>query len=167
MIFAISGSVGSGKTTLSKKLAEEMKIPLWHLNELAEKFKIADDAKDQTFDFDLDAALSDVEERLEKEEHLILEGHFAHFLNPELVDVLVVVNRDLKELKKEYKERGYPQSKIKDNLEVETFNTCFYEALEEGYEEEEQIFCIDSTGKSVDESCEEVLRELKKRGFSW
>jgi len=51
---------------------------------------------------------------------------------------------EIKELKKEYKIRKYNAQKIKDNLEVESFNLCFYEALENGYEEEDKVFCINN-----------------------
>lgn len=160
MIITISGSVGSGKTTIAKTLAQKLNYELIHLNELAEKYKIEDVDKLQTFDFDLDKLLDDIENKLVKynkeKKDIILEGHFAHFINPELVDFLFVIGRDLEELKKEYEKRGYNEQKIKDNLEAETFNICFYEAIEEGYEEENQVFLIPNNG-----TVDEVIKKIK------
>ena len=194
MIIAISGSVGSGKTTIAKKLLKKLneefeketitalkqrKYELIHLNELAIKYKLKDVKELQTFDFDLDKLVFEMNKFLEdtrnenisgqfeqgsnsnKDKNLILEGHFAHFLNPDLVDYLFVISRDLKELQEEYKVRDYNQQKIKDNLEVESFNLCFYEALEEGFKEENQVFAIDNS-KKLDEVVDNVVSLIKK-----
>lgn len=155
MIIAISGCVGTGKTSLSNVLAEKLDFEVLHLNEIALKYKIEEVLELQTFDFNLDDAISEIEKIMKEykgvdSKNLIVESHFSHFINPELVDLLVVINRDLKLLEKEYISRGYNSLKIKENLEAESFNICFYEALEEGYVEEEQVFCFDNS-KSVDE----------------
>ena len=132
---AISGSVGSGKTTLAKELGRELSFSVIHLNELAEKYKIEDVEELQTFDFDLDALLDTFEKELNEGLHqnTIIESHFSQYIHPELIDILIIINRDLKELKQEYEIRGYNPQKIQDNLEVESFNLCFYEAEEVGY----------------------------------
>lgn len=162
MIIAISGSVGSGKTTLAKALGEKLKYKVIFLNEIAEEFKIEDVEDLQTFDFDLKALMNKVEEiikeNLENDENLILEGHFAHFINPKLVDYLFVVNRDLQDLKKEYEIREYNEQKIADNLEVESFNVCFYEAEEEGYEEG-KFFAVENSS-SIDCLVSKVCKKI-------
>lgn len=140
MIIAISGSVGCGKTSLAKKLAKKLNFKLVHLNELAKKFKIEDVENLQTFDFDLDKLLDLVEEDIKfwrkNKENVIIEGHFAHDLNSDLVDKLIIISRPLNLLKEEYEKRGYNLTKINENLEVESFNLCFYESIENGYGEE-------------------------------
>jgi adenylate kinase len=135
VVIAISGSVGSGKTTFSKNLAKELNFDIIHLNDLAKNYKLKDVKELQTFDFDLDNLLDDFEKDLrnKKYKNIIIESHFAHLIHPELVDILFVVNRDLKLLKHEYEIRKYNTQKIQDNLEVESFNLCFYEAEEAGY----------------------------------
>lgn len=185
MIIAISGAVGTGKTSITKNLSKKLNYEVLHLNDLAEKYKIEQIEELQTFDFDLDKLLEDLEEKIlilkSEKKNIILEGHFAHFISPELVDYLFIINRDLKELKEEYKIRGYNQQKILDNLEVESFNLCFYESLEEGYLEngtieigfdgdiEENIldedlglvFCINNCG-TLDDIVSEIEKRIKK-----
>ena len=147
-IIAISGSVGSGKTTISDLLGEKLGCKVIHLNELAKKYKLEDVARKQTFDFDLAKLLEDFEKDLIKIKQaggsVIVESHFAHFISPEIVDILFIINRDQKELEGVYDERDYDFEKIRDNLEAENFNVCFYEAIEEGYEEEKQVFAIEN-----------------------
>jgi len=159
MIIAISGSVGSGKTTIAKELSTRLNYELIQLNDLAKKYKLEEVKELQTFDFDLDKLLGDLELKLKQKklnnENVILEGHFAHLINPELIDKLIIIGRSLKELKQTYKQRGYNNQKIADNLEVESFNLCFYEALEEGYKEEKQVFLINNN-ETINKAIEKI-----------
>lgn len=158
MIIAISGSVGVGKTTITIELSKKLGYEVIHLNEWAKEFMIEDVKELQTFDFNIDTLMHKVNRYISDNlnKNIIFEGHFAHFINPELVDFLFVITRDLEELNVEYKKRKYNEQKIKDNLEVESFNLCFYEGIEEGYEEEKQIFVIENS-----KSLEKVLVEIE------
>ncbi len=162
MIIAISGSVGSGKTSLAKDLSKKIEnCEVVHLNELAKEFKIKEVPDLQTFDFNIDGLIAKINRHVadNSNKNIILEGHFAHFINPDLVDFLFVVSRDLKDLKKEYEKRGYTEQKIKDNLEVESLNLCFYEGIEEGYKEEEQIFLVENN-KDLNDLVDLVLKKI-------
>ena len=165
MIIAISGSVGSGKTTISMKLGEKLGFDVVPLNNIAKDFKLKEVKELETFDFDLEKLLDFVEKKIEffrkGGESVIFEGHFAHFIDPKLIDVLFVINRDLKELKREYERRDYNLRKQQDNLEVESFNLCFYEAIEEGYLVESENAIMSEGGedeRDVDENGEGVAR---------
>jgi len=164
MIIAISGSVGSGKTSLSKLLSKKLNYEIVHLNDIAKNFKLEEIKDIQTFDFDLDKLLIFIEKKIKEykknKKNIILESHFSHFINPKLVDYLFIINRDLKDLKKEYINRKYNLQKQKDNLEVEAFNLCFYEGLDEEYEEEKQIFCL-KNDSNLDDLVEEIVKKIK------
>ena len=163
-IIAISGSVGSGKTTISEEISKKLNGNIIHLNERAKEFKIEDDNESQTFDFDIDKLVANVNQELSQfssKDNVIVEGHFAHFLNPQIIDYLFVITRDLKDLQKEYQSRKYNEQKIKDNLEVESFNLCFYEGVEEGFEEEKQIFAVENNG-SLNEILDKILNKINE-----
>lgn len=165
MIITISGSVGVGKSSVAQEIAQNFDAKLLSLNSLAKKYHIEDIEEIDTFDFDLEALLKDVEKELSQssssKENIVLESHFAHFISPDLVDFLVIINRDLQELSKEYEIRGYNKQKSKDNLEVESFDLCFFEAEEEGYEPH-QIIKVDNDG-TIDEIVKEITSKIQKR----
>jgi len=163
MKIAISGSVGVGKTTIAKELSKKLNSELIELNEIAKKYKIEDVPDLQTFDFNIDKLIFDMNKKIaNKTEDLVIEGHFAHFLDPQIIDLLIVITRDLSELKEVYQKRGYNQQKIQDNLEVESFNLCFYEGIEQGYKEEKQIFAIENNS-NIDEIIEKIINVISKQ----
>ena len=135
-VIVICGSVGSGKTEISKRVSKNFEnSKVFHLNDFTKNYSIGFDEKLNTYDFDLDKCLSEFEKKhLRKKENdydvLIIESHFSHFLNPKFVDLYIILNRDLKDLKKEYLKREYSKEKIKQNLECESFNIVFIEAKE-------------------------------------
>ncbi len=137
MIIAISGSVGCGKTTIADSLGKRLDCLVVSLSDLARKHKVEDVPEYETFSFDLDALLEDVCELIREcrreDRTLILEGHFTHFIDFKLVDFLFVINRDLRDLKSVYIQRRYSDRKVKENLEVEALDVCFYEGIERGY----------------------------------
>ena len=163
MIIAISGSVGSGKTTVAQAFSDVVRAECIHLTEVARAF-ILEEKKDlQTFDFDLDALCEHVERNiLNSAKTQVVEGHFSHLLSPKYVDCVFVLNRDLKELRLEYEKRGYSKKKIRDNLEVESFNLCFYEALENGFQEG-QVFVVENN-TCVKDCVDKIVSKLKEVG---
>ena len=170
MIILVSGSVGSGKTTIADELGIRADFDIVHLNDLAEKYKIEYNKKLETFDFDIDALLDDIESKIKKwresGKKVIIESHFSHFINHDLVDFLFVINRDLKDLKKEYRKRDYNLEKIRDNLEVESFNLCYYEALENGFEEEDKVLCVQNEGDLdvIVSDIYDMIKKVEKKG---
>jgi broad-specificity NMP kinase len=96
---------------------------------------------------------------LNNKENLIIESHFAHFINPKFVDLCFVINRGLNDLKNEYEKRKYIQEKKNDNLEVESFNLCFYEAIENGYKQEQQVFCIKN--ENIKTVIEKIINKIE------
>lgn len=163
MIIGISGSVGTGKTQIALALGKKLNYNVINLNNIAKEFKIKEIPSLQTFDFNIEKLVSKVNRNIADGiygKNVILEGHFSHFLNPELVDLMIIINRDLKELKKEFIKRGYNEQKIKDNLEVESFNLCFYEAVEEGFEEGKKVFCFDNNS-TIDDIIKNIVKQIK------
>ncbi|MFP4402279.1 MAG: AAA family ATPase [Candidatus Nanoarchaeia archaeon] len=163
MRIAISGSVGVGKTTIATQLAQKLQFQCIHANDIAKQFKIEEQQDLQTFDFDIKQCLNYIEKEYAQSQYIIFEGHFTHLLSPDFIDIIIIINRDLQELREEYTKRQYTEMKIKDNLEVESLNVCFYEAEEEGHEEHHFIVIENTQELDVEDIVLELFRKIQKK----
>ncbi len=145
MKLCITGTPGTGKTTISKKLSKILGWKLIGLNDAAEE---------------LDAYLGEDTERKAKildmvkindhlanvEEDVIIEGHTAHEVD---CDVVIVLRCNPNVLEKRLKKR-YPDKpeKVKENLDAEILGVITSEAVEKN----DQVYEVDtSEGDFVDE----------------
>lgn len=163
MRIAISGSVGVGKTTIAEQLAQKLQFQCIHLNEIAQYFKIEEQKELQTFDFDVKECINYIENKYTYSHNIIFEGHFSHLLSPSFIDIIIILNRDIAELKQEYKTREYSDKKIQQNIDVENFNVCFYEAEEEGFEEEQFIVYENSNQFEIEECVQILFKKIQKK----
>lgn len=143
----VTGSVGSGKTTLAKKLSKFLDFEYLDVNDVVKKNKFA-----ESYDKERECNIVDVKKlnkflvRLIKESSvgLVIDSHMSHYLPKKFVDVCVVTKCDISILKKRLEKRKYSLQKIKDNIEAEIFNVCFEEAKENGH----KVLVVD-TSKGV------------------
>ena len=135
-VVCVSGSVGTGKTTYAKRLAKELKARYIDVNKVIKENNISEgyDKKRKCKIVDI-KKLNNILEKIIKEskESLVIDSHMSHFLNPNLVDYIVITKTSLKKLKNRLKKRGYSKSKIEENLEVEIMDICLNEAKELGH----------------------------------
>lgn len=135
-IICVSGSVCSGKTTYAKELARRLKARYVDVNDIIKENKLNEsyDRKRKCKIVDI-KKLNKVLERMIKgsKESLIIDSHMSHFLNPKLVDYVVITKTSLKKLKKRLEKRKYNRKKIEENMEVEIMDVCLNEARELGH----------------------------------
>lgn len=146
----VTGSVGSGKTRLSKSLAKHLKYKYVDVTKL-----IKDKSNCLYDDYDKENKCFVVNEkkfvefmkkfietgRKKSEKGLVIDSHLAQMIPKKYVDLCIVTKCDLKILRERLKRRGYSEKKIMDNLEAEIFNICFDEAKEKKH----KILVIDSS----------------------
>ena len=144
MIIAVTGTPGTGKTTLSKELALKMNLEYIDVNEIInsnKKIILENDEKRQTCIVD-DALLMNILEKKvlefrkkgrKKFSGLLIDSHISHMLDSKFIDVCIVLSCDLKELKNRLISRKYNKLKIKENLEVEAFDEILEEAKSYGH----------------------------------
>jgi adenylate kinase len=132
----VTGSVGSGKTTLAKKLSKFSNFEYIDVNDVVKKNKLAED-----YDDEMNCNIVDVK-KLNKvlvelikssKVGLVIDSHMSHYISKKYVDLCVVTKCKIDVLKKRLKKRKYSLQKIKDNIEAEIFNVCFEEAKENGH----------------------------------
>jgi len=161
MIVAITGTPGTGKTSVCKSKALELEF--MDLNTvIAEKsFYTGVDNKRGCFIADL-AKLKEYvrivyEEKMrakgERQKILLLiESHLAHFLSP---DVAIVLRANPSLLAGRLKQRGFSTQKINENVEAEVLDVILVEAVELC----EIVYEVDTSAKSIEEVASTV-REI-------
>lgn len=156
MIIAISGTPGTGKTTLAKFLAK--KLGLFHL-QLRPYYKMISsgyDKKKGCYDLDYSKFKKLVLGKIkEHPEGLIVDTHISHLLPHGMVDLVVVLTcSNLKKLRQRLQKRKYPIVKVEENLQAEIFQVCLEETRERGH----KILVFD-TSKGLEKG--KILRKVK------
>jgi adenylate kinase len=133
MLLLLTGTPGTGKSTLSKLLVQKLSGRLIEINQLVEDKKLytGHDLDKGYLEVDLDALEKELQEIVtkspEKDSWIIVEGHLSHFFpNAELVLVLRTNPRVLEE---RLSRRGWLEAKIRENLEAEALDVCTWEAF--------------------------------------
>ena len=139
-IILVSGTTGTGKTTIAKKLAKKHDYNYIDLNKMLIKKKLYSgyDKKLKTHVVDqrksnklMIALIKEAKNSGEK--GLVIDSHLSHLLPARYADLCIITKTGLKKLKGRLKKRKYPEEKAKENLEAEILDVCLVEALETGH----------------------------------
>ncbi len=135
VVIVVSGTPGTGKTTLAKKIAEEQKLRYVDVNKVIEENNLSEDIDEerQTKIVDVKRLNKVLIETIKKEKNIVIDSHLSHFLPKKYVDRCIITKCRLKELRKRLESRGYPEEKIRENLDAEIFDVCRIEAFENGH----------------------------------
>src|SRR3989344_2139205 len=127
----ISGTPGTGKTTLEKKLNAKC----LYLGDLIKKQKLAEsyDRKDRCYVVDIKklnkAIIKETnKEKKNKTKTLIIDSHLSHYIPKKYVNLCIITKCDLKKLSKRLKKKKYSKAKVRENLDCEIFDICLNEA---------------------------------------
>ena len=145
-VIIITGTPGTGKTYLAKKLSKKFKFQYIDVNELINKNKLAEgyDKKRKCKIIDIKKLNKFLIDLIKKSKNnLIIDSHLSHYLPNRYVDLCIVTKSNFKTLKKRLKNKKYSKEKINENLECEIFDICFNEALERKH----KILVIDTSKK--------------------
>jgi len=160
-IIAVSGVPGTGKTTLSKRLAKKLNFSYLDVNKTIKKYNLSEgyDKKRRTKIVDvkkLNIALlkeipiiknslnkTPINKKLPKKSKkgIIIDSHISHYLPKKYVDLCIVTKCDLIVLEKRLKEKKYDKNKVRENLDAEIFDICLNEAKESRH----KVIVIDTT----------------------
>jgi len=134
-VIIVSGSVGTGKTTLSRKLSKVLGYEYLNVSKLIKEYELSEgyDSENKCDIVDVKKLNKVLIEIIKKSKNLIIDSHLSHYLPKKYVNLCIVTTCDLKVLKTRLKKRKYSVSKIKENLEAEIFDTILIEAKEKKY----------------------------------
>jgi adenylate kinase len=161
MIIALSGTPGTGKTTVCDILKQQFGYNIININRLVidEKLNSGKDEDCGSLIADIEKLGSRVQEILNPADDSIIEGHFSHLLPTDAVIVLRTEPLVLKE--RLGKRNGYSYQKIKENADAEALDVILVEA----YEQNNYVFEINTTDMAaidVAKSVVSIIETLKK-----
>ncbi|WP_144900971.1 adenylate kinase family protein [Halobellus captivus] len=169
---ALTGTPGTGKTTVSRLVADDLGIDVVHLNDVireAELFESRDVERDSLV-ADLDAveawlvqradggdgADDDVSNESEPiDRDVLVESHLAHLLD---VDRVIVLRCRPDDLKPRLRERGESETSIAENAESEALDVILAEAVER--HGAGSVWEIDTTDRSPEEVADDVAAAI-------
>ena len=157
MLIIITGTPGTGKSTLAVALAQQRGWKRIDLHEHYPALALSYDKQKQCYDLDQKAFVKLLKEKVKGGKDLILDSHVGHLLPANMVGLCVVlVCSDLKKLKKRLEKRGYATAKVRENLDTEIFQVCLMEAKEHGH----TVVVFDTGMMSTKEILGKILRTL-------
>ncbi len=158
MIIIVTGTPGTGKTKLAKKLAKIYKLNYLDVNELIKKYKLYDsyDRKLKTYIVNTNK-LNKFLVKLIRNGDYVIDSHLSHYLGEKYVDLCIVAKCDIKILKKRLEKRKYSQKKIRENLDSEIFDVCLVEAEENGH----KVRIVD-TSRGIKKEDLEMFKKSKR-----
>jgi adenylate kinase len=158
----ITGNPGVGKHTSAKIIAERINAEIIDINQVAIDNKATGKRTDLGLDVDVKRLVRLLEKLLKtKKRDLVIVGHLAPYvLKPAGISLVAVLRRSPYELEKTLKKRGYSVDKVRENVASEILGTSLYDSLKTFGKRKVAEF--DTTGKSPEETADEILTTLQK-----
>lgn len=152
MKIALTGTPGTGKTSVAEELSEKFNVV--NLTDFIKDRGLGEQSEKE-FEVDVDAMVERLEEELEGSEDVLVEGHLAHHFPAEFC---VVLRCRPDELRERLKQRDYKHSKIEENVESEALDVVLQEAVGE----QENVIEIDTTEREVSRVGEEIEKRIEE-----
>jgi adenylate kinase len=158
----ITGTPGTGKTTLSREIAEATGLSLVNIGELAKEnnFYCEYDATLQCYELDEDKVIDEIDEQM-KEGGNIVDYHGCDFFPERWFDIVFVLRTDNTSLFERLEKRSYSAHKIQENIQAEIFQTILDEA-KDSYKPEIVFELQSNTPDDMDRNLEQIKTYVKQ-----
>ncbi|MFB6254282.1 MAG: adenylate kinase family protein [Halobacteriaceae archaeon] len=147
MRVALTGTPGTGKTTVSEHLDTSLEI--YHLNEIIEEHGFISDT-DSKRNSDI-PDLQALQTFLAEKDDILFESHLAHYLP---ADKYIVLRCAPPEIKTRLQQKSESDASIEENVETEMLDIILQETVEK--RDPEQIFEIDTTNSTPNTVANEI-----------
>lgn len=160
----ITGTPGTGKTTLSARLAEALSFNHIDVSIFVEReglYRSIDRARGSKI-VKLNRLRSRLKELLkEVERGVVFSSHIPDVLPKRLVKYVIVLRMDPKALFKRLVSMGWSEAKVKENVASEVLGSCVAQAL--NYYGERRVYELDVTSKSLEDLIKEAFKIVTGR----
>ena len=147
--YALTGTPGTGKTSISKLLDQKV-------ISLSDYYEEASENKNESGEWIVNIDKLDL--ILKNINCEIFEGNFSHKLAR--IEQIIILRCDPLILEKRLKYRNYTEDKVKENLEAEAMGIIYSESLE--YLGKENIIQIDNGNKTLKETAEIINKYINE-----
>lgn len=164
-ILLISGTPGTGKTTLAKIVCKKqdfkyinlttlvVKERLYEKTDEIRKTKIVDENKVKAF-------LKNIVEKSDRK--IVLDSHIADIVPSNILMKAIILRSDPDVLVERLKQRGWVWEKILENVQAEILDVCLIEALT-AYPKE-LIYEIDTSSLNMENSVKAIIDIISGKG---
>lgn len=162
-VIAISGTPGSGKTTIANLLKKGDREVI-NIGEFASQNGCVSsyDEMNKCDVIDGDLVIEKLREYLKGKTHtIIVESHLADLVPEEYLDRCYVLEVQISDLVERLKERGYSEKKIADNKLSELMRDCYMYSLDAFGEERVEVIkpsSIEEIVRIIEDYLEQVER---------
>lgn len=159
MLIGLTGTPGTGKTSVSNLLKSRYGYRVIHLNDLIREENLhsgVDEVRD-TLVVDMDEVSTRVHQLVDVnvsvsgndgDEVTIIDSHMSHYI----ADIVIVLRASPDTLRKRLSNRNYSEAKILENVEAEALDVILVESVEWC----DRVFEINTTDARVDDIVEDI-----------
>jgi adenylate kinase len=150
----ITGTPGTGKTTVGKLLAQKLGLPFYELSKVVKEERLYSgyDPEREAYEVDYEKLRAFFKNKRE----FVAEGLVAHKLPS---DLLIILRARPETVKERLKPRGYPERKLNENVEAERLAVIATEAMEEPLAP--KVVHLDTTGRTPQEVVNLIEKAIK------
>jgi broad-specificity NMP kinase len=160
MILGITGTPGTGKTEVAKRVAKALGWMYVSLNDLAEEEDLYKgyDSERMCKIVDIEALRREVEILGLSHKNLVIDAHYAHEMP---CDLVIVLRTDPKILRKRMIKKGFWKGKIEENIEAELMDVIKEEALKR----HKNVYEIDTSHISPEIAAKKVINIVENESL--